>query len=382
MEFLGKTNVTLKYKDKKKFLLLFLSHKALFFSLFSFLVLFFLIKDKFHKIESHWEFFVGLIWFFSLVLSNAFVSVKHAEKLAHHFGEPYGSLILTIAATAIEFSSIWDVMSTNVKNLTFPRDTVYSIIMIVLGGVVGITLLVGGIYHKEQKINLEGSKAFLSVIVPMAVLILILPNFTRSSPGPTFSKFQTFFYIFACLFLYLIFLVVQTVSHRKYFLLDDLDALKEESRKEKKFALYHGIMLIVSLLGVVFFAEKLSFSINYAIENFKTPKVVGGFIVASLVLLPESMTAIKAAIHNSLQKSMNILLGSVCATIGLTLPLLLSIGLLNNSSIILGLGQVEATLLLLTLLLCQITFSGTKTNILQGAAHLLLFLSYFIMMFD
>lgn len=273
-------------------------------------------------------------------------------------------------------------MSTNVKNLTFPRDTVYSIIMIVLGGVVGITLLVGGIYHKEQKINLEGSKAFLSVIVPMAVLILILPNFTRSSPGPTFSKFQTFFYIFACLFLYLIFLVVQTVSHRKYFLLDDLDALKEESRKEKKFALYHGIMLIVSLLGVVFFAEKLSFSINYAIENFKTPKVVGGFIVASLVLLPESMTAIKAAIHNSLQKSMNILLGSVCATIGLTLPLLLSIGLLNNSSIILGLGQVEATLLLLTLLLCQITFSGTKTNILQGAAHLLLFLSYFIMMFD
>ncbi|WP_079254228.1 hypothetical protein [Methylacidiphilum kamchatkense] len=160
--------------------------------------------------------FNWFFWFFSLVLANSFVSVKHAEKLAKHYGEPYGSLILTFAATAIEFSSIWDIMSSG-ENLTFARDTIYSVIMIILGGMIGTVLLVGGIYHKEQKINLEGARAFISVIVPLAVLILILPNFTRSTQGPTFSKFQTLFYIFACLFLYLLFLVVQTVRHRKYF---------------------------------------------------------------------------------------------------------------------------------------------------------------------
>ncbi|WP_048810013.1 calcium:proton antiporter [Candidatus Methylacidiphilum infernorum] len=381
MEFLRKKLSFSRRAKEKSYLLFFLSHKSLFFSLFSF-ILFVFLQEQFHKIEGFGEFFTGFLWFFSLVLTNAFVSVKHAEKLADHYGEPYGSLILTFAATAIEFSSIWDIMSSGEKNLTFPRDTVYSIIMIVLGGMVGTTLLVGGIYHKEQKINLEGAKAFLSVIVPMAVLILILPNFTRSSPGPTFSRFQTLFYLFACVFLYLLFLVVQTISHRRYFFLDDGDDLEQAVHREKIVPFHHGLMLIVSLLFVVFFAEKLSIAINFGIEKLKIPKVVGGFIVALLVLLPESMSAINAAIHNSLQRSMNILLGSVCATIGLTLPLLLSISLLKNDTILLGLGQVEATLLVLTLLLCQITFSGAKTNILQGAAHLLLFFSYLIMMFD
>ncbi|CAI9086503.1 Ca2+/H+ antiporter (fragment) [Methylacidiphilum fumariolicum SolV] len=157
---------------------------------------------------------------------------------------------------------------------------------------------------------------------------------------------------------------------------------REKIDPKASFPLYHVLMLVVSLLFVVFFAEKLAFPIEYAIEKMKAPKVVGGFLIALLVLLPESLTAIEAAICNGLQRSVNILLGSVCATIGLTLPLILAFSLLKSSSLILGLGQVEATLLVLTLLLCQITFSGGKTNILQGAVHLLLFFSYLIMMFD
>ncbi|MBW6414123.1 hypothetical protein KZZ20_01085 [Methylacidiphilum fumariolicum] len=367
----------------KKSTLLF-ANKSVVFSIVSLFVLLFFVKGRLSTISNFQEFLISFFWFFSLVLANSFVSVKHAEKLAKHYGEPYGSLILTFAATAIEFSSIWDIMSSG-ENLTFARDTIYSVIMIILGGMIGTVLLVGGIYHKEQKINLEGARAFISVIVPLAVLILILPNFTRSTPGPIFSKFQTLFYMFACLFLYLLFLVVQTVRHRKYFFLDEMEANplpREKIDPKASFPLYHVLMLVVSLLFVVFFAEKLAFPIEYAIEKMKAPKVVGGFLIALLVLLPESLTAIEAAICNGLQRSVNILLGSVCATIGLTLPLILAFSLLKSSSLILGLGQVEATLLVLTLLLCQITFSGGKTNILQGAVHLLLFFSYLIMMFD
>jgi Ca2+:H+ antiporter len=324
-----------------------------------------------------------LISLFGVILLSAFAIVRHAEVLAANLGEPLGTLILTLAVTGIEVMMITAVMYAGNGSPSLARDAMMAVVMIVLNGMVGMSLLLGGLRHHEQTYNLQGANAFLAVIIPLAVLGLVLPSFTRSSPGPTLSFTQANFLIIMSLGLYAVFLAIQNLRHRDYFInRQDSDVEDEHSHPGARSNAYHVVALFAYLLPLVVLSKQLAIPINYGISAFHAPPALGGFLVAVLILSPESLSATRAALNNQLQRSVNVLLGSVLATISLTIPFVLLIGHLTNQTIVLGLDSVDATLLLLTLGVSTLTFASARTNVLLGAVHLLLFLAYLMLMFE
>jgi Ca2+:H+ antiporter len=323
-----------------------------------------------------------LAWLFAVILLSAFAVVRHAERLAGKLGEPLGTLILTLAVTGIEVMIIAAVMYTGRENAAFARDAMFAVVMIVMNGMVGLALVLGGLRHHEQNYNLQGANAFLAVIVPIAVLCLVLPNFTVSSPGPTYSALQAGFLVVMSLALYGVFLAIQNLRHRDYFIAPGPAGQADAHVGDFRSIPFHGALLVAHLLPVVLLAKQLAVPIHYGIHELQAPAALGGLLVSTLVLFPESVGAVRAALANELQRSVNILLGSVLATISLTIPAVLVIGLATGREIVLGLDATGMILLVLTLAVSTLTFASARTNVLQGAVHLLLFLAYLMMIFD
>jgi Ca2+:H+ antiporter len=271
------------------------------------------------------------------------------------------------------------------NNPTLARDAMFAVVMIVLGGLVGLSLLLGGLSYREQHFNLQGVTSYLNVIMALAVLGLVLPNFTTSTSGPTFSAAQGIFLVVMSVSLYGIFLLIQTLRHSQYFM-DSRDVVIESALEHHQLQIhsapYHAAMLVVYLIAVIFLAEKFAIPLDNSIERFGMPQAFGGAIIAALVLAPEGMGAVRATLRNQLQRSVNILLGSVLATIGLTIPAVLTIGLITKRSVTLGVQGGNLPLLVLTLAVSVVTFTSGKTNILQGCIHLLLFAVFLLLIFS
>jgi Ca2+:H+ antiporter len=328
-----------------------------------------------------------LVWLFSVILSSAFAVVHHAESLAVRLGEPLGTLVLTLSVIGIEVMMISAVMLTGEGKSALARDTMFGVVMIVLNGMIGLSLLLGGLRHHEQEYNLQGANSFLSLIVPLTVLGLILPNFTNASSGPTLSVLQSIFLAVMSVGIYSLFLIIQNWRHREYFV---KPAKAIEGQGEASAAghiatnsiTYHALFLVMYLLPVVVLAEEIALPIDHGIEVLHAPLALGGFLVAALILSPEALSATRAALANDLQRSINILLGSVLASIGLTIPAVLTIGLVTGRTIVLGLDPADSLLLVLTLAVCALTFTSNRTNVLLGAVHLLLFLAYVMLIFE
>ena len=322
-------------------------------------------------------------WLFIAVAASALAVVRHADQLAEALGEPYGTLILTVSVTAIEVMSISAVMLHGENNPTLVRDTLFAIIMIILGGMVGVSLLAGGFHHREQHYNLQGANAYLGVIIPLAMLTLSLPNFTVTTPGPTLSIPQQIFLAAVATGLYVAFLTIQTGRHRGYFTLkepgDDHD--KHAARDGHGLA-WHAVLLVAYILPVVFLAKQLANPIDYLIETLRLPASLGGVIIAVVVAAPEAISAVRAAMANRLQRSINIFLGSVMATIGLSVPIMLAVSYLTGNAIYLGLDGANSLLLVLTLAVSVVTFASGRTNILQGAVHVVLFAAFVMLIFQ
>src|SRR6266567_3411603 len=276
------------------------------------------------------------VWLFLVVLGSVISVVRHADHVALRLGEPFGTLILTLAVTAIEVISISTMMLHGENNPTLVRDTLFAVVMIILNGMVGLSLLVGGWRHREQQFNLQGANAYLSVIIPLAVLSLILPNYTTTTVGPTLSLVQEVFLAVVSVGLYAIFLLIQTNRHRMYFILGESPEVKHEhSHGISRSMPAHTALLAAYMLSVVFLTEQLAQPIDYLIEAVHAPAALGGAIIAMMVATPEAIGAVKAAKANQLQRSMNIFLGSVLATIGLTVPTMLVISHITGKKIVL-----------------------------------------------
>jgi Ca2+:H+ antiporter len=323
------------------------------------------------------------LWLFAVILWSAMCVVRHADCLAIKLGEPYGTLILTLSAISIEVVMISTAMLHGANNPTLGRDAIFAVIMIALNGLVGLSLLLGGLRYREQHYNIQGVNAYLNVIMGLTVLGLVLPNFTTSTSGPTFSTEQEIFLVAVSLLLYAIFLLIQTLRHRGYFL-----DLKEPATKHLPHHLphvrstgFHALMLLLYLVTVIFLAEKFAIPLDNSIEKFGMPQAFGGAIIAALVLSPEGLGGITASLHNQLQRSINILFGSVLATIGLTIPAVLIIGMFTKRPVALGLQGGNLPLLLLTLAVSVVSFASRKTNVLQGCVHLLLFAVFMLLIF-
>lgn len=325
----------------------------------------------------------GLVfaWLFIVILMSSFSVVRHAEWLAHKFGEPYGTLILTLSVISIEVAMIASVMLVGQDNPTLARDTMFAVLMIVLNGLIGICLLIGGIFHREQFFNLRSAGSYIALLLVLSVLGLILPTWTESTRDASHSTPVAIFLTVAAFGIYGVFLGLQAFSHRNYFVHEE--AVDEHAHgKLEGSAVYHAIMLLCTMLPIVLLAKKIAIVLQYGLDESGLPQALGGVVVAILVLSPEGLAALGAAKANRIQRVMNISLGSGLATIGLTIPAVLAIGLITSEPVQLGLDPVDAILLCLTLALCVINFSGGRTNVLQGVIHLLLFAAWIVLIFD
>jgi Ca2+:H+ antiporter len=321
---------------------------------------------------------------FITVLWSAISVVRHADVLAVKCGEPYGTLILTLSAISIEVMMISAAVLHGANNPTLARDMMFAVVMIALNGLVGLSLLLGGLRHREQHYNLEGANAYLNTIMVLAVLGLVLPNYTTSLSGPKFSTVQEIFLVVTSLSLYAIFLLIQTKRHSEYFMESASVAASSGAghhEMQMRSATYHTVMLFLYLIAVIVLAEKFAIPLDNAIERFGMPQAFGGAIVAGLVLAPEALSGINAAMRNHLQRSVNILQGSVLASIGLTIPAVLIIGMITNRPVTLGIEGGNLPLLVLTLAVSVVSFGSGKTNILQGCIHLLLFAVFLLLIF-
>jgi Ca2+:H+ antiporter len=312
-----------------------------------------------------------------VLIGSVLAAVHHAEVIAHKVGEPFGTLVLAIAVTVIEVSLIVSLMLSNAGDATtLARDTVFAAIMIILNFIIGICLLAGAVRHHEQRFTLKGMTAALGVLAAMAVLSLILPNYTSSTQGPTYAASQLMFVAVVSLILYGTFVLVQTVRHRDYFLPSTDDKDDHAAPPSGRATGIAFAVLLVALVSVVLLAKTLSPTIEAAVLGAGLPLTVVGVVIAALVLAPESLAAYKSARRNRLQTSLNLALGSALATIGLTIPSVAIVSLVLDLPIALGIDAKSMTLLALSLFVATLSLGTGRTTVLQGVVHLVIFAAY------
>jgi Ca2+:H+ antiporter len=315
------------------------------------------------------------------VLGGAvFAAVHHAEIIAHRTGEPYGTLVLTIAVTVIELALIASVMLSEEGSATLARDTVYAVVMIICTGVVGLCLFIGGLHHGEQSFRVTGASVYLAVLIALSALTLLLPNYTSTVPGPVYSASQLAFISTVTLALYAVFLYIQTVRHRDYFIEKSARDGDQHLPSNRDVALSF-ILLLLALVGVILLAKKFAAVVEAGTEAIGAPEPVVGVIVALLILLPESVAAVQAARRDELQKSINLALGSSLATIGMTVPAVAAMSMILGQRLVLGLDGKAILLLTVTLLISVLTFGTGRTNILYGFIHLVIFGTFLFLTF-
>jgi Ca2+:H+ antiporter len=316
-----------------------------------------------------------------ILFGTVFAAVHHAEVIAQRIGEPYGTLLLTLAVTVIEVALIATIMLGDKAVPTLARDTVFAVVMIVCNGLVGICILVGALRYREQDVQVTGSSLYLSVLIVLATMTLIMPNYTLTTPGPLYSTAQLAFVSVVTVILYGVFLYTQTIRHRGYFLGKEQDQDDTDAAISNRILTLSVLLLLVALLAVVLLAKKFSLVVDFAIARVGAPPALAGVLVALLILLPESVAAVAAARKNDLQKSINLALGSSLATIGLTIPAVAVVAYTLDKQLVLGLNPQGMVLLVLTFLLSMLTFVTGRTNILFGLVHLVVFAIYVFMLF-
>jgi Ca2+:H+ antiporter len=308
-------------------------------------------------------------------------AVHHAEVIAHRLGEPFGTLVLALAVTVIEVSLILSMMVAGGEDMAvLPRDTIFATVMIICNGVIGLCLLVGGLAHREQSFRVEGSVAGMAALVVMATLTLALPTLTTSSPGGTYTRSQLWFVAAMLALLWAVFVFVQTVRHRDYFLPVGDCGPDEHAPPPSNGAAWASFgLLLVSLVAVVGLAKMLSPTIEHVVEAAGAPRAVVGIAIALLVLLPEAVAASVAARANRLQTSLNLAIGSALASIGLTIPVVVVAASLFGLPLTLGLDQTGLSLLLLTFVVSAYTLASGRTYMMQGVVHLVVFATFLFM---
>ena len=336
-------------------------------------------------------------WVLGVIIWAAFGVVHEAEEVADLLGEPYGTLILTLSIVIIEVALIAAVMLGLSAPPTLGRDTMFAVLMIVLNGVVGLGLLIGGLKHNEQMYNMQGAGAYLVVLLPLTMLTLVLPNFTSSVAGGALSSVQAVLLSCFTLIIYGTFLLLQTGRHNGFFMepsgtgantacLGGLETPEpvpaEPARPFPRAQLgRHIVLLLAHIFPIVILSKTLGIMLALGLLRMEAPSELGGIIIAMVVFTPEGIAALRAATSNDLQRTINLCLGAAASTMGLTVPVVLLLGVITGQPVLLGLSAINMMLLCLTLLLNIITFSGKTTTMLEGAVHLIMFFVFLVLVF-
>lgn len=312
------------------------------------------------------------------LFAGVLAAVFHAEVVAHKVGEPYGTLVLAVAITAIEVALIVSLMIAGGKATTgLARDTVYAAVMIILNGMLGLSLLAGGTRHHEQFFGQHGVSAALATLTAIAMLTMVLPNYTTTTPGSTYSDAQLLFIAIVSIVLYGTFVLVQTVRHRDYFLPDVAHDDEMHAPPPPDRIVWLSAMLLLACLGsVVLLAKSLAPALESAVVAAGAPKSLVGIIIATTVLLPEGISAYQSARANRLQTSLNLALGSALACIGMTIPAVAIVARVTGWTLTLGIDAKSTVLLVLSLIVATQSLSTGRTTVMQGTVHLVLFAVY------
>ena len=297
-------------------------------------------------------------------------AVHHAEVIAHRTGEPLGTIVLALAVTVIEAALVISIMlAGGEQGAAVARDTVFAAVMIICNGVVGLCLLLGGLRHREQSYRIEGTGSGLAALATLATLVLVAPTLTTSAPAGAYTHSQ------------LLFVFIQTVRHRDYFLPAETSGAEsgQVAPPGARAAWASGALLLVSLVGVIGLAKLLSPALERAVDELEAPRAIVGILIAMVVLAPETVAAVRAARSDRLQTSLNLAVGSAMASIGLTIPVVAAAAVIWRLPLTLGIGAMDMALLALTFVVGSITLASGRTNILQGAIHLVIFAAFLIL---
>jgi Ca2+:H+ antiporter len=328
------------------------------------------------------------LWLFTVIMWSSFGCVKEADSLADLLGEPLGSLVLALAIITIEAVLIGAVVLGSNNGPTMGRDTIFAANMIMINAAGGLALLIGGLHHKEQEYNLQGAAAYLAVIIPLAVIGLILPGFTHAEPRGSVTPIQAGAIAVLTIFLYTTFLLLQIGRHKHFFVEvrseppGEVTAATDIQQSPKGSVGKHTLLLLAGILPIILLSGNLAKLIDRGIALLNAPSALGGVLIALLVVSPKAISAVAAGVADQPMRAVNLALGSCAPAIGLTVPVILGIGIVAGKTIIMGLGPGEAVLLALTLLLSALTFSGPRTTLLEGAAHLVVFFMYIVLIFS
>ena len=333
---------------------------------------------------------------FGTILYAAFGVVHEVDHLVQALGEPYGTLILTLAVVLIEVILIAAVMTGPGESPTIGRDSIFAVMMIIMNLVMGLCLLLGGLRYGEQEYNTQGAVSYLSMILLLSVTAFVLPTFSSSGNG-SFLPVQAVVVGLLTIVLYGVFLFMQMHGYRRFFVQpqdgameilpttshmgeardDALDTRKVDRRE----VMVRSLVLVFLMLPIILLANDMAILIDLGVERVGAPVAVSGVLIAIIVFTPESLTAVSAALHNQMQRVINLCLGAFVSTIGLTVPAVLFIGLLSGKTVTLGLDSVDAVLALLTIALSTLSLFGARTSPIQGLMHLMLFAVYGLMLF-
>jgi Ca2+:H+ antiporter len=328
-------------------------------------------------LEMSWTTAGVFAWLFTAVLLCAFDVVRHAEHLAHRFGEPYGTLILTLSAVGIEVIMISAMMLNFEPNPTLGRDTVYAVLMIIINGLIGLAMFVGGLRYGEQQHNLKSSTSFFSMILVLTGVGLFLPSVV---PAANRRGYEVFLILLSSL-LYVLFLRIQTREHRYFFVSRAPGASHGEAEHDGATGWYHGLLLIGLLAVIAYLAESVALVIDTGVDTLGLPAELASLLGAILILSPEGLTALRAGVQNDMQRVVNICLGSALSTVSLTIPAVLTIGVLFGRPVTLGLTSVQTVMLAFTLVIGMNSYRSGETNLLQGAIHFALFATFVALIF-
>ncbi|MER5767832.1 ionic transporter y4hA [Streptomyces sp. NPDC001985] len=322
------------------------------------------------------------------LIGAVLAAVHHAEVVAHRVGEPFGSLVLAVAVTVIEVGLIVTLMAGGgAKASTYARDTVFAAVMITCNGIVGISVLVGALRNRIAVFNAEGSGGALATVCTLATMTLVVPAFTTGHAGAEFTGDQLAFTAAASLLLYGLFVGVQTVRHRDYFLPVPSDGRESDPDEHApppgdRETWWSVGLLILALVAVVGNAKLVSPAIEDTVESAGLPKAVVGVVIALLVLSPETLAAVRAARRDRMQTSLNLAYGSAIASIGLTIPAIALASIWLSGPLVLGVDATHMVLLALTAVVSALTVVPGRATLLQGGVHLVLFAAFVFLSFS
>ncbi len=333
------------------------------------------------------------------IIAAAFGVVKEADELAHKLGEPYGTLILTLAIVSIEVVLIAAVMLGPGEVATIGKDSIFSVMMIIMNLVIGLCILLGGKKYGEQEYNSQGTMSYIAMIIMLGGLSMMLPNFIQGAGGGAFTNVQAVSLSVFIVILYGFFLAFQVKGYSHLYIQpkagfmevpyqERLSVSKSDeknsslTKEDKKEIWIRAVVLILMILPIVLLSHNMATVVNYGIKAANLPLQLGGVLIAFIVFTPESMTAVKAALNNEFQRAINLCHGAFVSTVGLTVPAVLTIGLITGKTVLFGLTSTETILFIITLLLSLMTFAGKRTTPFVGIMHLVLFATFILLIFN